>query len=454
MVTTTPEQDETKGSETGLPRELGLVSATSMVVGSTIGSGIFMVPAIVAMDLKSPAAAMLCWIVGGLITVCGALSVAELATALPRTGGPFAYLLEAYGPLPAFLLGWTVLTVITGAVLGAMAMVFAKYLSVFLSLTPGEQHGSAALLILIVGAINYLGVRRAAALMNFATAAKVAILIALGALAFTAVRGHALVMSDHPLADVPVSSLSAALIPIMWTYAGWEGLTYIGGELSRPQRTVPIAFALGIACVIALYILTNLGFYYLLPASTIANSQDIAVAFASRIPAFGRDGAVVVSCLVLLSTISGVNAAMMVSSRALYAMAERRLFFPAVGRRSPWFRTPSIAIWLTTCLGCAYALGNDFTQLARQSILAAWPFALLTVAAVFVLRRTRPDIPRPYRTWGYPIVPAIFLLASGVVLGDLLATNPRETMFSFLTILSGIPAYHLWRRTAVCRSGS
>jgi APA family basic amino acid/polyamine antiporter len=453
-VTTAPKQDEAKGSQTGLPRELGLGSATGMVVGSTIGSGIFAVPAIVAMELNSPAAAILCWVVGGLITVCGALSIAELATSLPRPGGPIGYLLEAYGPLPAFLLGWTLLTVITGAVLGAMAMVFAQYLSVFLPLTPAEQHGSAALLILIVGTINYLGVRRAATLMNITTVAKLTILVALSVLAISAVHGRAVVVSDHPFADVSFSSFTAALIPIMWTYAGWEGLTYMGGELLQPQRTVPIAFALGIGCVITVYILINVGLYSLLPAITIAHSQHIAAAFTSRALPFGPRGASVLACLVLLSTLSSVNAAMMVSSRALYAMAERRLFFAAVSRRSPWFRTPSVAIWLTTFLGCAYALGNDFTQLARRSILAALPFALLTIAAVFVLRRTRPDLPRPYRTWGYPVVPAIFLLASCVVLGDSLATSPRDAMFSFLMILSGIPAYHLWTQTDLCRSGS
>jgi APA family basic amino acid/polyamine antiporter len=436
------------GKQERLPRVVGVGSATALVIGTMIGSGIFSVPAVVAAALPAPETAILCWIVGGLITLCGAMSVAELAAALPQSGGPFAYLLEAYGPLTAFLLGWTALTVVIGAVLGAVAMIFANYLAVFLPLTSAEVHDAAALLIVLLGAMNYMGVRRAAAVMSLTTAAKLIALVALGVLAFTATRGHAPYPSEHTIPQRSLSAFALALMPVMWTYDGWEDLTYISAEVIRPQRTLPLALGLGIVCVIAVYLLVNLGFYHALPPGMIAHSPLVASTVAARIPMVGSWGAAAIAGIVLLSSFSALNGAMMSGPRVLYAMAERGLLFAAVGRVSPRYRTPSVAIWLATALGCADVLAHDFALLANRFVLGAWPFFMLTVAAVFVLRRTRPDLHRPYRTWGYPLIPAVFLLASLAVLGYSLATYPRETMLDFVIILSGIPVYYLWRGLA------
>lgn len=437
-----------RGKGERLPRVIGVGGATAMVIGTMIGSGIFSVPQVVAADLKAPEAAILCWIVGGLITLCGALSIAELAAALPRSGGPFAYLLEAYGPLPAFLVGWTGLTVITGAGLGALAMIFADYLAVFVPLTPREMHAVAALLIVLVGAMNYVGVHRAAAVMSWTTAAKLVVLTALGLLAFTAGHGQPGYSAVQDLAGGSASSFGAALIPIMWTYGGWQDLTFIGGEVAQPQRTLPLALGLGIGCVIAVYLLVNLGLYHVMSPAEIARSPQVAIAAATHIPALAGRGAAVVAGIVLLSTFSALNGAMMAGPRVLYAMADRGLLFATVGRVSPRFQTPSVAIWLATGLGCAYVLESNFAQLTNRFIVGGWPFFILTVAAVFVLRRTRPDLPRPYRTWGYPFTPVVFLLASISVLGYLLAASPRETLLDFAIILGGIPVYYLWRGLA------
>jgi len=438
----------TDGTEERLPRVIGLGSATSVVVGTMVGSGIFSVPAVVAAELPSPKTAMICWILGGLITLCGALSVAELATALPRSGGPFAYLLEAYGPLPAFLLGWTALTVIMGAVLGALATILVDYLAVFVPLTPAELHEAAALLLVVAGTVNYVGMRRAAAVMRVTSAAKLLALAALGALAFTASHGRVDHPAAQPLSGASVSAIVAALIPIMWAYDGWQDLACIGGEVMQPQRTLPLALGLGTGCVVAVYVLVNFGFYHALPSPAIAHSHLVAAAVATRIPALRGNGAAVVAGIVLVSTFSSINGVMMAGSRVFYAMADRGLFFAAMGRISRRFRTPSVAIWLATGLGCASVLGNGFAQLTHRLVLGGWPFFMLTVAAVFVLRRTRPDLPRPYRTWGYPVVPAVFLLASLGVFGFSLTTDPGETMREFLIILGGIPVYYLWRGLA------
>ena len=430
-----------------MPRTLGPWSAAAVVVGITIGSGIFRVPATVAGQLHAAGAAMLCWLLGGLVALCGALSVAELAAALPRSGGIFAYLLEIYGPLPAFLFGWTELAVVRAAALGATATIFADYLGYFMPLTGHEVRYVAALAIVAIGTINYLGVRRAAAVMSLATAAKYAALLGLGLLAFTVVRGaHSSPPSLLPGHGVSVSLLATALIPVMWTYDGWADLSFMGGEVARPQRTLPLALTLGAVSVMLVYLLVNLGFWYALPAAQMAASPLVAATVAARIPVFGGAGAAVIAGVVLLSTFSGLNGSMMTGPRVLFAMADRGLLFRSVARVSPRFHSPSAAIWLATALGCAYVLENDFAQLADRFILGIWPFYVLTVAGVSVLRRKRPDLPRPYRTWGYPVVPALFLLASLGMLGNSLVTDPRDTGVTLLVIAVGIPVYYVWRR--------
>jgi basic amino acid/polyamine antiporter, APA family len=429
-----------------LPRSLGPWGATAVVVGVTIGSGIFRVPATVAAQLHAPGPAMLCWLLGGLISLCGALSVAELGAAFPRSGGIFAYLLESFGPVPAFLYGWACLMVITPAALGATSTIFAEYLGYFLPISAAGVHYVAALMIALMGVINYIGLRRASALMNVTTAAKLIALIVLGLLAFTAARAPA--TAPLPATVVPRAGLSliaTALIPVLWTYDGWSNLTSVGGEASRPQTTLPVGLILGTTCVALVYVLLNLGFWHVLSASQMAHSPLVAAAAAARIPAIGRAGAALVAGLVLVSTFSGLNGSMMTDPRIIYGMADRGLFFRSVARVSPRFRSPSVAIGLSAALGCVYVLQNDFAQLADRFVLGEWPFYALAVAGVYVLRHKRPDLPRPYRAWGYPFLPALFLLASLALMGNALVTDPRDTGATLLTIAVGLPAYAIWK---------
>ena len=418
-----------------------------MVVGVTIGSGIFRVPATVAAQLHAPGPAMLCWLLGGLVSLCGALSVAELGAALPRSGGIFAYLLECFGPVPAFLYGWACLTVITPAALGATSTIFAEYLGYFLPISARGVHYVAALTIALMGVINYIGLRRASAVMNVTTAAKFIAVIVLGVLTFTAVR------APHP-ASLPVAAthvatmslIASALIPVLWTYDGWSNLTSVGGEISRPQTTFPIGLVLGTGCVVLVYMLLNLGFWHALSASEMAGSPLVAATAAARIPAIGTAGAGLVAGLVLVSSFSGLNGSMMTDPRIIYGMADRGLFFRPVARVSPRFKSPSIAIGLSVAFGCVYVLQNDFAQLADRFVLGEWPFYALSVAGVYVLRRTRPDLPRPYRVWAYPVLPALFLLASLALMGNALITDPRDTGVTLLIIAVGLPAYAVWKR--------
>jgi APA family basic amino acid/polyamine antiporter len=429
-----------------MPRSLGPWGATAVVVGVTIGSGIFRVPATVAAQLHASGPAMLCWLLGGLISLCGALSVAELGAAFPRSGGIFAYLLECYGPLPAFLYGWACLTVVTPAALGATSTIFAEYLGYFLPLSAAAVHYVAAVTIAVMGVINYIGLRRAAAVMNLTTAAKFIAVMALALLAFTAVRAPPSAQLPQLAArGVNPSLIASALIPVLWTYDGWSNLTSVGGEISRPQRTLPIGLVLGTTCVLLVYVLLNLGFWHTLTASQMAASPLVAATAAARIPAIGTAGAAVIAALVLVSTFSGLNGSMMTDPRIIYGMADRGLFFRIVARVSPRFDSPSVAIGLSAALGCLYVLQNDFAQLADRFVLGVWPFYALCVAGVFVLRRKRPQLPRPYRAWGYPLVPALFVAAALILIGNALVTDPRDTGLTLLILATGVPVYGAWK---------
>jgi basic amino acid/polyamine antiporter, APA family len=428
-----------------LPRSVGLVDAIAVLVGVTIGSGIFRVPATVAGQLNAPGPVILCWVLGGVIALCGALTVAELAGAVPRSGGIFAWLLESFGPLPAFLFGWTELAVIRAASLGATSTIFAEYLGYFLPLTAMQVRYVAATVIVIIGATNYVGVRRAAVVMSVATIAKYAAVMGLGLLAFTVPSGGASHFTPAWDGGVQLSLLGTALISVMWTYDGWADLSFMGGEVKDPQRTLPLALIFGTACVMLVYLVINIGFMYVLTLPQMAGSKLIAAAAAERIPLFGGIGAAVISAVVLVSTFSGLNGTMMTGPRIFFAMAERGLFFRAVARVSPRFHSPSVAIWLATGLGVAYVLQNNFAQLANKFVLGIWPFYALAVAGVFVLRRKRPDLVRPYRVWGYPFVPILFLLASLGMIANALWTDPVGTGVTLAIILAGVPLYYLWK---------
>lgn len=430
-----------------MPRSLGPWGATAVVVGVTIGSGIFRVPATVAAQLHAPGPAMLCWLLGGLISLCGALSIAELGAALPRSGGIFAYLLECFGPVPAFLYGWACLTVITPAALGATSTIFAEYLGYFLPISARGVHYVAALTIALMGVINYIGLRRASAVMNVTTAAKFVAVIMLGLLTFTAIRApHSPSLPVTTTHVATMSLIASALIPVLWTYDGWSNLTSVGGEISRPQTTLPIGLVLGTSCVVLVYMLLNLGFWHVLSGAEMAASPLVAATAAARIPLIGTAGAGLVAGLVLVSSFSGLNGSMMTDPRIIYGMADRGLFFRPVARVSPRFKSPSIAIGLSVAFGCVYVLQNDFAQLADRFVLGEWPFYALSVAGVYVLRRKRPDMPRPYRVWAYPVLPALFLLASLALIGNALVTDPRDTGITLLIIAVGLPAYAVWKR--------
>jgi APA family basic amino acid/polyamine antiporter len=428
-----------------LPRSLGFWGTVGVAVGVSIGSGIFRVPAEVAATLAQPGPMLLAWALGGVIAVSGALSFAELAGALPRSGGLLAWLGEAFGPLPAFVFAWSELVVLRGAALGAISTIFAEYLSYFAGYGPEMVQYVAAGAILLVGWINYLGMRAASGVLTPLTVAKYAAIVLLGILAFTAPPGAAAAGSMTPAAEgLSISLIASALIPIMWTYDGWGDSTFVAGEVRDPGRILPRAVLTGAALLTGIYLLVNLAYLHVLTPAEMAGSRLIAATAAERIPLLGQRGGAIVAALVVLATFSALHASMMTGPRVFFGLADRGLFFRPVAHVSPRFGTPSVAIGWATALGVVFVLASDFRELADRFILGTWPFYGLAVLAVFVLRRTRPELERPYRAWGYPFVPALFLLASAWLIVNALVTDTADTAITFLIILAGVPVYWVW----------
>ncbi|NOT09729.1 MAG: amino acid permease [Gemmatimonadales bacterium] len=434
-----------------LPRTVGLLPAVLVLVGITIGSGIFRVPLTVAGRLGEPGSVLLVWVFGGVLALLGALTLAELAALFPRSGGVFAYIEEGFGPMPAFLFGWSQLAVLRASALGGISTIFAEYLRQFVPLTAAQVHYVAAALIATVGTLNYLGVQRAAVVTNFATILKYGALVLLVALAFTSSSGSVNNFSPAFSGALSLSALATAIVPVMWAYDGWADLSFMSGEIKDPARTLPRALIMGTLAIIAIYLLVNVAYIYLIPVPEMVSMAGttppplIAATAASRIPILGSAGAGIIAAVVMISTFSSVNGTMMTSPRIFFGMADRGLFFPAIARISPRFKSPSTAIFLATGLGVVYVLFNDFQQLADKFVLGIWPFYILAVGAVFMVRRKQPDLPRPYRVVGYPFVPIIFLLASTGMIVNALMTDPKNTGITFGIILAGIPVFYVAR---------
>jgi APA family basic amino acid/polyamine antiporter len=427
-----------------LPRRLGIWSAAAVLVGSTIGSGIFRVPAGVADRVETVGAFSLIWVVGAVVALMGALTIAELAAMYPRSGGIYVFLREAYGPLPAFLFGWTELLVIRPSALGAIAMIFAEYAGRLFGYGAEWVRWVAAGAILLLGLANIRSVNWGAVVQNLSTVAKVGAIVGLAAAAFLLGDGGGGALANpNGMAPASWAGFGLALVSVMWAYDGWADLTFMAGEVKDPGRTMPRAIIGGVLAVAAIYLTIVTAYLYILSMDEMAKSTLVASDVAQRI--FGGVGAALVAGMVMISTFGALNGSTMTGPRILYAMAEDRNFFRPIAAVHPLWKTPYAAIGLAASLGIAYVLMRNFQQLSDSFVLGIWPFYCLAVLAVFRLRRTRPDVERPYRTVGYPIVPILFLVGAVGMLLNSAINNSRETLFGFAIILAGIPAYYLWR---------
>lgn len=428
----------------GLPRTLGLGSATALVVGITIGSGIFRSPAGIAQKVGDPLLFMALWVGGGLLALAGALSLAELAAAFPESGGYYAYLRESWGRPVAFLFGWTQLVLLRASAIGGIALACGQYTLRMLGVDPLAHALTAelvsALAIVVAASANIAGARIGAAIVNASSSAKFVALVGLSGVALLLGGAHGGSVA-HFAASAPVtmSGFGLALVSVLWAYDGFGDVSFAGGEVQAPQRTLPRAIIGGTLGVVVAYVLVNAGYVYVLSMPAVAGSPLVAADTMTAI--VGPAGAALVSMLVALSTFGALNADFLGSPRVFFAMADDGLFFKAIARVHPRFQTPHVAILLTAVLSTLLVFSRSFEALTETFVIAIWPFYGLCVAGIFRLRRSRPELARPYRVAGYPIVPALFLVAVVGFLLNALISEPVATGVTFAIILAGLPIY-------------
>ena len=438
--------DNSTDDRPALPRQLGVASMAALLIGITIGSGIFRVPSTVASELGSVGGVALVWLCGALVTLAGAIPIASLASAMPRSGGTYVYLREAYGPLAAFLYGWIKLFVTGPTAVAAIALIFADYARAFAPLTDVQVHLLAGALIVALAAANIRSVRWSATLQNVSTIAKVVVLAALALVIFgfgDPSRGALAVPA--PRTALTLHGFWTALVVVLWTYTGWVDITYVAGEVREPERTYPRALFIGMTVILAVYLLVNAAYLYVLPIQTIAASALVASTATDR--ALGGHGAAVVAALVMISTFGALNGTILTSPRVFFAMARDGLFFRSIGAVHPRGRTPYIALLLYTSLGLAGVATRTFEQLAEIFVMGIWPFYALGVGAIFLVPRRRPEFTRLRRSFGYPVLPAAFILVSAVMLANAAVRRPVEMAISAGIVALGVPAYFLWRAT-------
>ena len=455
-----------KDGEARLVRGLGTWDAALLTIGSVVGTGIFITTGDMAKVLPSAGLILLVWVAGGLLTLAGALTYAELGVLFPRAGGLYHYVKEAYGPLWGFLYGWIAFLVIMSGGNATLGVGFGEYLGSFLpwfstqhvlfsvplslpwgswtwAVSGGQLAGVIALVVLT--AINHVGLKEGAWVQNVLTALKIGSIVALGVFGLLAAApaGNALAQPSHALPSGLLAAFGVAMIAALWTYDGWYGLTCSAGEVRNPARSLPRGLILGTLAVLALYVLLNLVYLRALPIAGIAATPRIGETAAAVL--FGPRAARLVSLAVLVSTFGCLSSTILYSSRIYLPMAADGLFFRSLARVHPRYRTPVRSLWAQTAWSVVLTVSGTYEQLFTYVVFASVVFHAATGAAVFVFRRRLPDAPRPYRTWGYPVVPALFILACLLLIGNTLKEKPVESLLGLGILALGVPAFLIFR---------
>ena len=449
----------------GLAKGLGPYAAVAVVAGTVIGTAIFLVPSQMLVHVGSPLKVIEVWVFAGVLSLFGALGYAELGGALPQAGGEYVYLREAYGPSAGFLYGWAQLMIAKAASIATIATGFMLYASFFF---PGLQgvlwHTSfggrghpwifrltgvqlgAVLVIILLSGLNVLGVRRSGALQTVFTGAKLAVLVVVIVLGLTIGHGS----FAHFTASVPraagssvASGFLLATVSALWAYDGWNNLSMVAGEVQNPRRNVPLALIAGSLLVLAVYLLANLAYFYVLTPAEAASSMTIAATTARHL--LGGGGATLVAVGVLISTFATLNGSILSGSRIPYAQAHDGLFPKALARVHGRFHTPHVALAAQAVVAAAFALTGAYEALYTKAIYSEWIFYALVTVGILILRRRQPDLPRPYRMWGYPIVPVVFVGIALLILGDTLLERPSDALWCLGLLATGVPAYLIWR---------
>jgi APA family basic amino acid/polyamine antiporter len=448
-----------------LKRDLGVWSAAAIVVGTVIGSAIFIVPRDMVNNVGSPFMVFAVWIFGGMLSLFGALSYAELAAALPEAGGEYVYLREAYGPLWGFIYGWTQMWVAKSGSIATLATGFFIYLANFhpelervwlvVPLPLGEagsplqiRYGQllAMVVIAVLAIINYFGVKVGGNVQVAVTLVKVGLIVAIIVIGLGTGHGNIANYSTSIPAAGGITGFFAALVAALWAYDGWNNVSMVASEVQKPQRNLPLALIAGTLTVIALYLLANLAYFYILPASAVGSTNRVAGEAMRRV--LGSTGANAVSIAAMISIFAALNGSILSGSRVPFAMARDRLFFRRVSYVHPRHRTPSVSILALSAWAAVLVLSGRYDQLYTYVIFASVILYGMATAAVIVLRYKRPDLPRPYRTLGYPVVPVVFVLGITCLVISTLWKSPRESLMGLVLVALGLPFYFYWKRRA------
>jgi APA family basic amino acid/polyamine antiporter len=421
-----------------------------IVVGSVIGSGIFLVPSEIAARVGSVELMLAVWIAAGVLSLAGALAYAELGAALPGAGGLYVYLREAWGPAVAFLYGWALFLVIHSGSMATLAVAFSIYLGYLMPLGFWGGKLASAACILALTAVNVIGVKAGAVVQNLFGVLKVAGLLGLVLVAFLHGPAQESASALTPGTGVGFAALASgfglAMVAALWAYEGWHLVTFSAGEFTRPQRNVPVSLAVGTASVGALYLLTNFAYLRVFSLPRIASAERVAAEVAHA--AAGPTGASLIAAAIVISIFGATNGLLLTGPRVYYAMARDGLFFSAAGRVDPRFATPAPAILIQGLWATGLAMVGTFAQLFTYVIFTGWIFYGLGAAGVIRLRQKRPELDRPYRTFGYPVLPLLFVVAAAALVANTLAQNVGPSSAGLALVAAGLPVYWFWKRKA------
>jgi len=431
-----------------LARTLDQKDLVLVVIGTVIGSGIWLVPgAVLKSSSGDPGLALVVWLVGGIFSLLGALTFAELGAMYPDSGGSYTYVREAFGPLPAFLLGWTLFLAINTGSMATLAVAFATYAGEFAPLGTIARRLVAAAMIAVVAAVNIRGTRQAASVQNWSTGVKVGVILALavsGLLLGTQGGATASRAFTVPVSGSVLSGAGVGLLGVLWAYEGWVNVTNSAGEARDPQRTFARGIVIGTAALVAIYLGANLGYLAALGPDQVAGTQRVA-ADAVRV-LYGPFAAKLIGAAVLVSVFSATNGLALTSPRTYFAMARDGVFFSRLAEVHPRFGTPALAILASAVWAVFLTLTGTFEQLFTYVVFASWLFAGLAAAGVFVLRRRHPGAPRPFRVPGYPLTPALFVAAASIVVANTFVARPVQALAGMGIVLLGTPVYFSWKR--------
>ena len=447
-----------------LKRDLGVWGAVAIVIGTVIGSGIFLVPKRAILKIGDPWELFFVWVFGGLLSLAGALTYAELAAAMPESGGEFVYLRAAYGRLYAFIYGWTQMWVAKSGSCATLATAFYLAMINFapglnaviaridapigpgwkpLEITAGQM--VSILLIMGLGCVNYFGVKFGGGVQTVVTALKVGLFAAIIVIGLTFSGGTFSHMSTSVPADPGgLAGFFAALVGILWAYDGWNNVSMVSAEIQQPQKNLPKALILGTLAVMAIYLLANAAYFYVLTPEEVSKADLVPAEVMRKI--FGPSGATAVSIVAMVSIFAALNGSILTGARVPFAMARDGLFFKSFGEVHPEHRSPSVSIFGLSAWSCVLVLSGRYDELYTCVVFSSWILYGMAAASVIVLRKTKPAMERPYRTLGYPVVPIVFVLVAGLLIFYTLRDSPRESLLGLGLIAIGLPFYYRWNR--------